>query len=600
MRGTITGLVKHGERKFPVHGRRLRNYGDDYDELSSITEDQLKHLAILFAVTLSLFGCSNDDDGSGSPGTCVSSSDCPAGQFCVDSFCRVIGAEEVGFPGSDASGNDAVSTDTSSASDSGPAPDLIPDTNAPTLSQSLPADGAGDVEVGVEIQLVFSEPVKNVDKNTVQLTGPDEEAVNVTFSKDATGQNWTLKPTLALRYTSEYRVTVNFPTQVILDNAGNKFQGIAEFTFFTQAPANTQKYDALASKYAPTIRLQTQPDAMYDYPTVANLDGDWDLTNNQAYLEKPLTKQLRPAIHYSVFESESHYFIHYIAYWSVHNNPGVGGSAFQNETAGLTIVVEKWPLERPVEAITWFKQAASEYMRSFTTTESGILDGDPDSQGITTAYAEADLFKNNRVDWFIPSGTHSSCLWEEPEGTGCDIPAGDKALLTDEIIQLEPGTTATTLQKNGTQWPRATQDATGSNANAIYVLGDALTSWWVRRNDVGTIFHDASSTLSHDVGGTEPVQITFPRWWVDGSGDQGDGRAPWAAQWKPGDNSTYIELPIGQFFLDTATFLAGRHVGSAYVSAPFAADTKSGFSSRYCYNPYLEIDIRGTGDVCPL
>jgi hypothetical protein len=564
-------------------------------------EDVVKHLALFCTAIIAVVGCGDDEETTVANGTCISSSDCPSGQFCVDSVCRLIDSGEVGFNGNDTETGTPDIVDVSSNSDSGPAPDLIPDTNAPTLTQSLPADGDGDVAVGVSIQLVFSEPVKNVDKNTVQLIGPDEEAVTVSFSKDATGQNWTVKPAAALRYASKYRVTVNFPTQVILDNAGNKFQGIAEFTFYTQTPTNVQKYDALASKYAPTIRLQTQDAAMYDYPTAANLDSDWDLTDNKAYLENPQTKQLRPAVHYTVIESESHYFIHYVAYWSVHNAPGVGGSAFQNETAGLTVVVEKWPTERPVEAITWFKEGASEYMRAFTTNESGILDAnsDAESQGISKAYDEVELFINNRVDLFFTSGEHASCLWDETEATGCDITSGDKALLTDEIIEMEPGTVATTFSKNGTKWPKATADATGTDQKAVYVLGDLLPAWWVRRTNVGTMFHNASSNLTYSTGATEPVVVTFPRWWVDADGDQGDGRAPWAAQWKPGDNTKYIDLPIGLFFLDTANFLKQRHELSAYVNSEFNTQTKDGYSTNYCYNPYLEIDIRGTGNVCP-
>ena len=67
----------------------------------------------------------------------------------------------------------------------------------------------------------------------------------------------------------------------------------------------------------------------------------------------------------------------------------------------------------------------------------------------------------------------------------------------------------------------------------------------------------------------------------------------------PGDNSLYIDsLPAGQIFIDPAAHLAGRH-GTPYVETAFVAASKTGFSKAWCFNPYLGIDIRGTGEVCP-
>ena len=568
-------------------------------------------------------GCDSDDGGTenntGAAPECITPSDCGANEVCVNNTCQNTfnqdtgTMQDTGTPVMDTMSGPAdvsMTTDTGVKPDTGPKPDamekpdLIPDTTPPEVKLTSPADGAMNVAVPFNVRLTFTEPVKNIDKNTVQITDVNGENLTGTFTSNMGGDIWTFTPEQEPILASPYTVTVNFPTQVILDPAGNKMQGIKEFTFFTEGPENTAAYAALAQKYAPTVRSHIQsskPQA--DYPTRLNADGDWDVKNNKEWLLNLNTKEHTPVTHYTVLETESHFYIHYVWFWSMRNNNDQD-EFFESDAAGAMVVVEKWGDKRPVELLTWFKKKGGEYIRSFPTDESGIFVSDKSNEGITETYAQAELFPGDRAELLLTAGVHESCLYQYAgNSAACDLNPGDKAQIDQHTIVMSAGATATKLKK-APSWPRDTATVLGDDnpdGTVSYELVDLLTEWWPRRTAFSTVFHDATSSyeLDTDAPGAPVKKATFPRYFLDAAGEQSDGRTPWAAIWKPGDNTQYVaNLPSGMFFIDPPAHLEERH-GTSYFTTAWNAEMQTGFSKVWCFNPYLTIDQRGSSAACP-
>jgi hypothetical protein len=563
-------------------------------------------------------GCGEDDRVIDST-ACNSVADCAPNQICVNSRCAIPAAGDTttnpdtaapDVPGVE----DAVLTDSTTLPDvvtadttpikdvavpfdPGPAPDLIPDDDPPTLKTTVPAKDAVGVANPWTLVLTFSEPVKNIEDNTVQVRDIGDVPLKATFTSDAAKTVWTYTPTTPLMVASPYTATVNAPLQVIADLANNKFAGITEFQFFTAAPKNREKYATLASTYAPTLRVILGAKPNYDMPTALDLDKDFDLKNNKAHLDKTTTKELTPTVYWDVAESESHYYLHYAWYFSGRNGTT---SDFQNDASGALVILEKWPAPRPVEVITWFKNPGGEYLRAFVTTESGISAGDPANEYITGVYSQAELFPGDKVEIAITPGEHESCLWNsEGTQTACDLPLGDRLQFAAKTVVMNAGAAATPYKKAGAAWPTTNEGVTGKVDGAVsYALADMLSVWWPRRSQTTTMFNDSFTTYSYSDAGKAKI-AKFPRYFVAGDGTQSPGRAPWALVWKPGDNSSYqANMPAGQFFLDPATHLVERH-DTAYTKTAFDETAKTGFSAVWCLNAYFNVDARGSSDACP-
>ncbi|MFT7624742.1 MAG: hypothetical protein ACI9WU_003932, partial [Myxococcota bacterium] len=206
---------------------------------------------------------------------------------------------------------------------------------------------------------------------------------------------------------------------------------------------------------------------------------------------------------------------------------------------------------------------------------------------------QATLFPNDRYNAFVAAARHQSCVWDDDgQDAGlvntCELSSFEKEFYN--LYELSPGPTATTIQKNGASWPEA--------GVAQYQLVDLLPEWWPRRTQFDTLFFDSIGTYTHTTD-DDSFQAKFPRNFVDENLDQGEGRTPWGLKWSPSDGQCQAGGQTqGMFFIDTARFLSERH-GTDYFTTAFNAADKTGFSTSWCFNPYLGIDIRGTGDVCP-
>lgn len=569
----------------------------------TVPSKTMAQIALTIAA-LMLTACGDDGGTPSSSGACKTTADCTGGKICFDSECVTPTTNDV--VGDTSAAEDSVTPtdggptppkdvptpkDTKPTPDPGPAPDLLKDTTPPGMKSISPADGTMNVAMPFQIAITFTEPVKNVEAHTVSITDVNGNKVEGTFGKNQASDVYTFTPKDPGILASPYRVTVNYPNQVIIDAAGNKMQGLVETTFFTAGPDGMEPYAALVSKYAPALFVGTQSatKAMFDFPTTLNVDGNWDITDNKAWALDSKTKKLTPAVHWAVLETESHYYVHYVYYFVARDN-GEENQFFANDAAGALVVIEKWPEERPVEVLTWFKNKSGDYIRAFPTTESGIFEGDNDNEAVDDQKPQADLFPDGRFQAWIPAGKHESCLWND-EGQGnysCDLPQSQKQFI--DHWTLTAGAQATPIEKTGATWP-----VTGEGT---YGLVDLLTVWWPRRQEYETLFWSTTTAYSHK-DGTKNFIATFPRFFVSEQAEQGDGRTPFAVIWKPGDNKPYTSgLDQGMYFFDPPEYLSVRHK-TAYFEAEFDAEAKTGFSGKWCFNPFLGIDNRGSSDVCP-
>ncbi len=567
---------------------------------------------ILLAVALFFLalGCGDDPVSPSGQLECTTADDCAPGLICFENNCYTsvptsdttdgpTDITETPDPGPD------LGQDPGPPFDPGPPPDLAVDKTPPTVKSVDPKDNATNVAVPFKVSITFTEQVKNVNKDTVEIKDIYDNVLTGTFADVPGGDTFVFSPAGAQMLASPYRVTVNYPKQVILDFAGNKMVELFNSSFTTAPPAELGKYDALAFKYAPNVRIgapktpEEYPLAIqYDTPTRLNVDADWDLKNNVAFLDDAKTKKINPTVHYAVLESQSHYFIHYAFFWSKRENKYDGeAETVINDAAGAMVVVEKWPAERPVEVLTWFVKGPGHFIRAFTTTESGIFGGNADAEANDGQWPQAELFEGNRVQSYIPAGRHESCLWIDDGQQGalgfvntCTLEQFAKENGFN-VWELSPGTQIKAVQKTGSNWNKS--------GSATYELVDMLVEWWPRRAQVDTLFANKYQSYQIKYAGNT-YNSKFTTRFVDEAGEPGDGRVPWGVKWDPNDGKPIqAGLAQGMYFIDPALYLQKRHK-NAYVNKAFDDQTKEGFSTAWCFNPYVGIDQRAAGDpICP-
>jgi PKD repeat protein/methionine-rich copper-binding protein CopC len=106
-----------------------------------------------------------------------------------------------------------------------------PDTTAPTVTSTSPADGATDVSVGANVTATFSEAVTGVSGASFTLTGPGG-SVAASVSYDAATRTATLNPTSNLAADTTYTANLS---SAIKDSAGNALAPIS-WSFHTAPP----------------------------------------------------------------------------------------------------------------------------------------------------------------------------------------------------------------------------------------------------------------------------------------------------------------------------------------------------------------------------
>lgn len=482
--------------------------------------------------------------------------------------------------------------------------DLIDDTTPPFVASSDPAHEATGVATPFVIHVTFSEPIRfeaTVDKTTfrvyditgVQLSGEltyDAETYTVTFTPAASTTFYRASP---------YRVVL---TELIQDRAGNRMERTT-LRFATELFPDLQRYEALAQKYSPVLMQSVnKTNPIWDYPTAADFDGDWDGLNNDDNMKK--ATEIPPVVYFDVVESKTHYFLRY-AYFYVRHTEGVE-LTFGNEAAGAIVVVEKYPTERPIAVETYFGAASKEDLRSFVTQESGLVtdgaaegpngnlnDKDRKYFGVNWVFPQATLFPGGHYQAYLTSGTHQSCAWAQTNKEStmdfrCELTEGLKNTLS--IMQFAFTGYVDVLQRGATGWPVST--APGQVVG--YDLRPVMDQWWTRRDRMETLF---SSTFTYEApsGRMGGNSARLPTRFVNTMDEATPGgRPPWAWGWNPtvpDPDFYYKSFNQGVVFLDPAYYFAQRHRLTLTAG-------NTGFSGTYCYNPYLLVDQRDKDIDC--
>ena len=534
--------------------------------------------------------------GCGEDAGCETSAECPSGQSCIQGFCSGT-ATDLGIPDTAPPPSD-VSTppDTTNIIDNGtpdvPAvPDLTQDITPPEVTATSPQNEQDGVAIPFVITVTFSEAVKQgsygspsfivMDANGTQVTG------TFSFNNDSTQVTFT--PTATLEPSTGYEVSL---TTLIRDLAGNALADGYTFSFYTQGPSGMDNYKVLAEQFAPHIHQELSANPQFDVPTATNLDGDWNSANNVAFVQST-ANQLTPAIHWAVTETQSHYFIHYIYYWSLGDAENSSSQDIPNDTAGAMVVVRKGNFQ-PELVITFF---------SISSTKAEFFAFGPE----TSEYSDLQgTYEDN--EWlvgttyrpfqaFIPAGNHDSCLWDH-DGVGqfCQLNASLRENIS--ILKMVPAATGGgvgVILKQGANWSIPTSDIG-------YDMVSILDSWWPRRMvQPNSLLWNSDFQYSNPPAGRPGAGATLPSQFYK-SLDQSSyaGRPAWAWKWSSGMGlGEQQDIPRGISFLDPAWFVAWRHLFGGNISTvedTWDKTTGEGYSLDYCFNPFVQIDNRSTPD----
>ena len=476
--------------------------------------------------------------------------------------------------------------------------DLVGDTTPPEVVKTEPADEASGVLLPFTIKVTFSEGIRfkeTVDKNTfmVRDMGDQEVKGTYTYDEETFTVTFTPDPGAKLMLASPYRVTLK---SIIQDKAGNGLKDWYYFGFSTALPANMEGYRDLAAKYSPVIYQSTMSSSpLYDYLTSFNFDGNWKAMDNYDEIKK--AGEVHSWVYYDVTETKSHYFIRYAFYWPVRFGIAEGADAFANDVSGATVVVAKFPTERPIAIETYFLSGTNEEVRAYVTEESGIVDETGNVYyGVNWSFPEATLFPAGHYIAYLTAQTHESCLWNHTVSENlldqrCQINEGIKSTLTTVRYTYEDGT-AGVITKGENGFPAAL-DGIG------YGLKSVLADWWVRRDHVteDTMF---TNTYTYEAPeGQMGNGLVLPSTFLDpmDPASAHKGRPPWAWIWSAAtlDLDFYVyKMPRGAVYLDPAFFFAKRH----RLSTIWNPQTKLGYSMDYCFNPYLLVDQRELDPEC--
>lgn len=565
-----------------------------------------------------LAGCDTTTEG------CENTADCPYGTVCgQDGVCVLAGADDVagdvgepdGFSPQDGITGDAGEvvepSDTADADAAGPdaAPDADPadttdpdsdadgpadvpppfdigpiDTTPPKIVSIDPAHDESGVGIPVTVTIEFNEAIRpeTVDKATVRVVHAQTGKVvsePPTLSEDGTIVSLELlAKNLALA--SPYRVEIQ---AILQDKQGNKLGQDTESTFYTHT-ADVAAYAELAATYAPIARQATDDVlTQLDYPTRFDLDDNDVGEDNPAFIQSK-AKTVPAAVHWDVSETQSHLFLVYTYFYPLRDLGSPGTTRVANDTAGVMIVLRKDAGALvPVSALTYSAKGDAQNIFAFAVSGEE-LDGAPLVD--KTATSEA-LFEDGRFQLLLTAGSHQACAWNVSGPGDCDIAPGDKAILELVEYRYAEGSDGP-IAKNGTTWPRAIEAQD-------FALLHTMDAWWTRRHLTGS---DAmwGSTFDYQPEPTRPGSSLKAQPAIFAATLEFDfGRPPWSWKWDPSGFGSFTKLPQGNFFFDPAWFVKKRHT----IAAEWDPATKTGFSTDYCFQPYLGIDNRGSSEDCP-
>lgn len=450
-----------------------------------------------------------------------------------------------------------------------------------------PADGTAGVANPFSFTVTCNDKVKAV------VIGPNTVTVSVAGSIidgkwSVSGNSFTFTASSAVLAATRVDVTLS---PLVQSEIGYSLQNQTSFHFYVRGYDGMAPYEKLAQRYAPTIR-QAVADGNDKYDQLRRFDYDenWQAGDNGLNFSKfPALAQ----IGWSVIETPSHFFVTYVYFWP-HRTAVNNQAAFDNDAAGATVAIGRWPTEHPVALTTWWKQKSVEEMWTWVTTESGL----PKTGYVRGVYAEATLFPQAKANdtWgcegitgcqprrfqaFLTSGNHQSCLWlDAGDVLNCTNNLSTQAALT--WIDYAPGATPTEPAAAANPGPVAT-----------YGLYSTYDTWWPRREDTGATGLFADKSFLYVPPDKRPAGVKVNMGSKFYNKDNDFSRPPWGWHWKGAD---YYDMPAGTPFLDPAWANSKRFLSTSSPIPDFDASKKTGWSQEYCFNPYLYIDQRSTAN----
>lgn len=491
-------------------------------------------------------------------------------------------------------------------------PDLTPDLTPPKVVSTNPADGAMNAPLPLVITITFNEPLdpfkvaaetfKLFDVNGIRVPGAP------TLSQDGLVVTW--KPTTNDQgYATPYTIEVS---GLVTDLAGNRIDNPLRYSFTTLNYPNQDGYRDLAIKYAPLVKssVELTGAGLPQVPTKLDADGDWNLANNKDWLVQHATSVI-PAVYFTVAETRTHYFIHYMLYFPWVNR--TGASEHANGTVVYMVTVEKGrgtAPDLPIALHTWFREGTSEENFAFLTTESGIVRaGDPAKDWYAQAeLAQDTLFPGGHFTAWVTATNHYACVWGQSVGSYCQW--GTTAENGNTLVFEYTNGSPTPYVKNGTAWPKTMSEVSGAPASLGYALIPAFSSLWPRRFDKGpaNIF-DATTLLGPyqaDPGRTVGAGLVLPSKFLQPLPSAGSsfGRPMWTVGYNPGSGMAADppkeRFSAGELGIDPAWYLWERHHSTVRDNSliEFNESTGLGYSVDYCFNGVAGIDRRAVDVAC--
>ncbi len=519
--------------------------------------------------------------------------------------------------GSDGAADGAMDSDAAAPSDGGltfdvdiddpdlgPPPDVDkPDvTYAPLkiVATDPPTDGESK-GVNAAFSVTFDKPIDPITLTpyTVEVRGPS--GAEVAGELTAQGAKVSFAATAPLPPLSRVSVTV---TPLVSDDLGQSLEAPYTFHFHTPDFADMAPYAQLASRYAPRfdVALSEGADDAFDLlrsPT----DIGWDLANAGGVAASTPALARVAAV---VIESHSHFFIHYQLFW--HRRPAQPGTVgFDNDSASVTVIVARYPQQRPVGLQTWWKRADDEQMWLWLTDDAAVLPqgAKPSSFGVRAILPSAQLFppttdglgcaasssscQARRAPLLLQGGSHRVCLrldgGESAGAKACQWDAATEA--SSRLLRYQLANAPTAASAAGVEKGQAPKEF-------AYALEPLTTTFFARRG--GPLLFggkaDISFVYTPPPGRPAGQKVAMGSKFVGGKGSE-FGRPLWAFRWKPASNDSYYDLPRGTVALDPAYALWKRLGGGAGGPVEFDPISKAGWSLATCFNPLLFLDARG-------
>lgn len=476
--------------------------------------------------------------------------------------------------------------------------DLKPDEDPPYVVATYPADEETDVPHDFVVRITFNENMREITmkKAFIKLFDINEQEITGTYAYDPVSftVSFTPDPGVSINGLAPYSVWVSNEVQ---DTSGNIMYNEYIFRFSTSGPENMDDYEYLAIKYSPIIYQQTDATApQMDYPTATDFDGDWNAGNNAASYAAASTIPI--VVYYDVIETYTHFFIRYHYFYVNHQETS---RTYGNDANGVMVVVQKSP-EMPIAVETYFGNGSFEDIRSFVTTESGLVkdddgdtdynDGDRKNYNANWVFPQSELFPGNHFQNFVTSRSHESCAWiqtnqENALDFKCQLTVASKPGL--QIMHF--AYTGDTDNNVSAPFPKSNAEGNEIGYELRMVAGD----WWVRRDRTGPDDLFSNTTKFEAPEGLLGKNMILPgafRSTPDNT--QGGGKSPWRWSWEPAAMSAYnyfFEFTEGTFYVHPAWYFAKRHRMTLTVDS-------TGLSGSYCFNPYLLIDKRGQLAEC--